>query len=202
LRRGDPLHAFVLETFATTGASPSLEEIRVRFSLGTVDDAEERVRALENTGAIHRNPGDASITHAYPFSNDRTAHRVHLADGLTVFAMCAIDALGMPFMLHRAARIQSACTECSTEIRIAIQAKEIVDHAPEETVVWLAARGEECVAATDLCPTLNFFCSPDHLGAWKDRSGAKGEQLTLSQALGHGRQVFEHLMDDTEEQRD
>ena len=150
--------------------------------------------ALEGTGAIHRNPGDPAVTHAYPFSNERTAHRVRLADGPEVFAMCAIDALGMPFMLKREASIESLCEDCGVAVRIEVQDREIVGHSPADTVVWLGERAADCVAATDLCPNLNFFCSPSHLARWKERANARGEQLDLQQALIRGRQVFEHLM--------
>ncbi|XDO64454.1 organomercurial lyase [Streptomyces sp. RLB1-33] len=45
---------------------------------------------------------------AYPFSATPTAHRVHIAHGTEVWAMCAIDALGIPDMLGTDALITSA----------------------------------------------------------------------------------------------
>jgi hypothetical protein len=195
LPHGDPVHLFILESFAKTGRSPSLESIRARFDLATIDDAEAQVSALERSGAIHRNAGDAAITHAYPFSNEPTAHRVRLADGPEVYSMCAIDALGVPFMLRRDADIASSCAECGAGVRIEVRGQEIMRHEPAETVVWLGERAEGCVAATDLCPDLNFFCSPEHLGRWRDDAGARGEQLSLAEALARGREVFERLMD-------
>jgi hypothetical protein len=191
----DPLHVFILERFAAVGHSPSPDEIRLRFGLATLTEVEEQVAALERTGAIHRTAGDTSITHAYPFSNEPTAHRVHLVGGPDVFAMCAIDALGMPFMLRRDARIRSSCAECGTVIGIDIEEREIARNAPRDTVVWLGERVDGCVAATDLCPDLNFFCSQTHLAQWRTRVTARGEQLTLDEALARGRQVFERLME-------
>lgn len=48
------------------------------------------------------------VAAAYPFSGIPTPHRVAL-DGLpAVFAMCAIDALGLPAMAGRNGRITSA----------------------------------------------------------------------------------------------
>lgn len=193
----DPLHLFILESFAASGRSPSLEDIRERFGLTTLGEAEARVAALELIGAIHRNPGDTAITHAYPFSNEPTAHRVRLAGGPAVYSMCAIDALGMPFMLRRDADIVSRCAGCEVDVRIEVRGREIVRQEPADIVVWLAERREDCVAATDLCPDLNFFCSPDHLDRWRTGAGATGEQLTLSQALARGREVFERLMADS-----
>jgi hypothetical protein len=193
--RRDPLHLFILESFAATGCSPSLEEIRERFELSTLGEAEAQVSALERSGTIHRNPGDTAISHAYPFSNEPTAHRVRLADGPEVYSMCAIDALGMPFMLRRDADIVSRCEGCGADVWIEVRGREIANHEPTDIAVWLAEHRDGCVAATDLCPDLNFFCSPDHLTRWRDRAGASGAQLSLNEALTRGREIFERLME-------
>jgi hypothetical protein len=195
LAGGDPLHRFILETFATAGRSPTLEEIRVHFTLPTLGEADAMVAALVRSGAVHRDPGDPAITHAYPFSNEPTAHRVHLIGGPDVYAMCAIDALGMPFMLRRGADIDSACAQCGRAVRVKVRAGVVRLHEPPETVVWLADRTEGCVAATDLCPDLNFFCTTEHLRLWAAaRPERKGEQLSFDEALARGRQVFEGLL--------
>lgn len=190
----DPLHMFILETFASTGKSPSLEQIRQRFELATTQDAEAHVTTLERTGAIHRDPDDTAITHAYPFSNGVTAHRVQLASGVQAHAMCAIDALGMPFMLGQDADVASSCHECGSAVTVRVAGGAVQGYSPQETVVWLADRQEGCVAATDLCPDLNFFCSSNHLEDWRGRVNAKGSQLSMAEAVARGREVFERLM--------
>jgi len=190
------LHHFILETFATTGHSPSLEDIRARFELGTIGEAEARVAKLEAAGAIHRIPGDPFITHAYPFSNEPTSHHVQLDSGPRVFAMCAIDALGMPFMLKRNAQIESSCIECDSSVRVHIAGGIVTEHAPSELMVWLADQPERCVVATDVCPNLNFFCSLQHLEQWQHRTRSAGRRLTLAEGVAYGRQVFEGLLDD------
>ena len=195
-RRRSRLHRFILETFAATGHSPSLEDIRAHFALGSIEEAEARVAKLEAAGAIHRTAGDASITHAYPFSNEPTGHSVQLDPGVRVFAMCAIDALGMPFMLKRDAQIESACIECASPVRVQIQAATIRQHSPAGLMVWLADQPEGCVVAIDICPNLNFFCSREHLERWQRRTASSGRQLTLAEAVGYGRKVFEALLDD------
>lgn len=196
LPAGDPLHVFILESFARTGRSPTLAQIRERFQLSSLAEAEQMVSALERSGAIHRNPGDPLITHAYPFSNEPTAHRVRLADGPEVYSMCAIDALGMPFMLHRDADIASRCEGCGADVRVSVRGSEIASYEPAGIAVWLAERGEGCLAATDLCPDLNFFCSMEHVTRWaSDHPQKQGQRLTLEEGLTRGRQVFERLLD-------
>ncbi len=191
----DDLHRFVLQTFATTGRSPTLEHIQDRFGLPSVDDADRRVSELERRGVIHRNPGDRLITHAYPFSNDTTAHRVRLTGGAEVYAMCAIDALGMPFMLRKDAEIISACAQCGQDVHIYVRDGRVATYAPADVAVWLGEMSAGCVAATDLCPDLNFFCSPTCIDAWTSAHPEKhGERLNFDEALTRGRQVFEGLM--------
>jgi|SRR5215813_253749 len=109
--------------------------------------------------------------------------------------MCAIDALGMPFMLRRDAEIRSVCAQCGGEIQIQVLAGRVIKHSPEDLVVWFPTVRERCVAATDLCPTLNFFCSPLHLRQWTTiHPEHSGQPLTLAQALDSGRNTFEPLL--------
>ncbi len=193
---------FILETFAHTGHSPSLEDIRVRFDLTSTADADALVDELERAGAIHRNDGDTAITHAYPFSNEPTAHRVQLAGGPRVYAMCAIDALGMPYMLKRDAAVTSACEHCGGVITVRIESQRVVERTPADIVVWFGTVGDGCVLATDLCPNLNFFCSADHLKAWQAAHPASdGAMMTFDQAVARGRLSFENLMQDGNELR-
>lgn len=192
---GGIVHQFILKTFATTGRSPTLEDIQQEFKLSSIGEADKLVADLERLGAIHRNPGDREITHAYPFSNEPTPHHVQLADGPRVYAMCALDALGIPFMLKQDATIHSVCAQCAGEIQIQIQSERITTYSSERIVIWYPHVQEECVAAVDLCHQLNFFCSVDHLERWNGEHPEKrGHLLTLEQALEGGRRTFETLL--------
>lgn len=193
--QGGIVHRFILETFAKTGRSPTLEDIKREFVLSSIKEADSLVAELDRRGSVHRNPGNREITHAYPFSNESTSHRVQLANGPQAYAMCAIDALGMPLMLKRDAKIRSACAHCGGEIQLQVEAGQIAQHCPEGLVVWLPTVREKCVVATDLCPELNFFCSPEHLTRWStNHPEQSGQLLTLTQALEYGRRTFELLL--------
>lgn len=52
-------------------------------------------------------PGEGAIGVAYPFSGRPTPHRVRLGPAAEANAMCAIDALGIPFMVGTSAEIVS-----------------------------------------------------------------------------------------------
>lgn len=188
----DTAHKFILEAFAQTGRSPTTEDIRRHFGLPGTGEAEALVQALERRGSIHRNPGDPAITYAYPFSNEPTLHRVRLAEGPEVYAMCAIDALGMPFMLRKDAIVESVCAQCSEGIQVEVKDAAVTRVNPPDIMVWYAAIADGCVPATDLCPDLNFFCSREHLDAWAN--GKKGQALSFEEALQRGRQVFGALL--------
>jgi hypothetical protein len=193
--RGGPIHQYVLETFAATGHSPTVVQIRERFSLRTLGEADAMIAALQRAGSIHRSEGHGAITHAYPFSNEPTAHHVLLRGGPEVFAMCAIDALGMPFMLRKDADIVSTCAGCRAEVRVAVRDGDVKSYAPIETLVWVGQMSKGCVAATDLCPDLNFFCSSACIDAWTSaHPGKLGERLSFEDAVSWGRQVFEDLL--------
>jgi hypothetical protein len=193
--QGGAVHRFILETFATTGHAPTREDIQAKLRLTSVEEAEALIAELEEKGCVHRKAGDHTVTHAYPFSHERTQHRVHLAGGPQVYAMCAMDALGMPFMLKCDAEIHSLCTQCQDAVTILIQHEEVRHQSPSGLVVWFPTVQGTCVAATDLCPSLNFFCSAAHLNQWCAAHPEKhGEMLTLEQALVDGRKTFEPLL--------
>ncbi len=193
--QGGALHRFILEVFAKTGRLPTLEDIQREFALSSREKADSLVAELERRGSVHRSPGDQEITHAYPFSNEPTPHRVQLVKRPQVYAMCAVDALGMPFMLRRDAEIRSTCAHCGGEIQIQVQTEQITRHSPEDVVVWFPTVTEQCVVATDLCPALNFFCSPAHLQQWSaEHPERHGQLLTLPQAVEYGQKTFEPLL--------
>lgn len=192
---------FVLQTFAATGRSPSLVDIQRRFDLASTDEADTLMRDLETTGSVHRNVGDTAITHAYPFSNEPTVHRVQLADGPEVYSMCAIDALGMPYMLKRDAKVGSVCEQCRSNIIVHVERQQVVSRSPSDIVVWYAAVSDGCVVATDLCPSLNV-CSAAHLDMWRaEHPESDGRMLNFDQAVEAGRSTFENMMQEGSELR-
>ena len=62
--------------------------------------------AALHVDAIRLDP-DGQIAVAYPFSATPTRHRVRIGGHVDVYAMCAIDSLGVAAMLGRDTRIES-----------------------------------------------------------------------------------------------
>jgi hypothetical protein len=100
-----------------------------------------------------------AIAYAYPFTGQETVHRVQLRSR-QLYAVCAIDALGIAGMLRTDAVIESSCRACGNRIEIATaQAGKSLSRArPGDAVVWydLAYSGR---AAASCCPAIAFFCS-------------------------------------------
>src|SRR5258708_17334568 len=111
------LHRAVLRRFLETGAAPTARWVR-QTALDTGLDA-SAADELDAADAIHLSNGIVAV--AYPFSGIPTPHRVQL-DGLPpVYAMCAIDALGLPAMAGRDGQITSADPRDGTPIVVTVR---------------------------------------------------------------------------------
>ncbi len=135
----------------------------------------------------------ARIVGAYPFADRDTGHRVTL-DGPVLNAMCAVDALGIGVMTGRDIAITSRCRHCGMPIRITTQnqGRTLAKVEPSTAVVWQDVRYEGGCAANSLCATTVFFCSDDHLSAWRRERAADeaGFRLSMEEGLEAGRAVF------------
>ena len=98
------VHQAVLRSFVHTGAAPGISQpgrarraVRCPEVLAELADGD--FLCLDHAG---------QITAAYPFSALPTRHRVQITGSAAVFAMCAIDALGISAMTGRPVVIESA----------------------------------------------------------------------------------------------
>jgi hypothetical protein len=91
------MHQVILRAFAATGSPPDSDELdQTAAEFGML--ASDVLSRLHTTDVVRLGP-DGGIRVAYPFSAAPTRHLVRLAAEVEVFAMCAIDALGIPAML-------------------------------------------------------------------------------------------------------
>jgi len=133
------------------------------------------------------------IVGAYPFTDRDTGHWVAL-DGRDLNAMCAVDALGIGAMIDRDVAITSRCRHCGAPIRITTRdrGRALAHVEPQTAVMWQSVRYEGACAANSLCATTAFFCSDDHLSAWRREQAADeaGFRLSIEEGLEAGRAVF------------
>jgi len=187
----------ILRTFPARGTSPDptelgqlAEQFKVPLAATLADCVAQDLLQLDAaTGRIRA---------AYPFSGVPSMHRVTLVPGPAeggydelsvrtsqqVFAMCALDALGIPLMLRQEATIVSrdALTNERVEVNIAPPPAGAASRAtftgwssrwdPPSAVVYARIAEHEhehdagCAAAGACCPITNFFVDAAHAQQW------------------------------------
>jgi hypothetical protein len=119
----------VYRHFAASGARPSAAE--VAHALGApVDSVLEAFAGLRAQRVLVLEADGESIRMAPPFSGVPTQHRV-VADGVSYYANCAWDALGVPAALQKPATVFSRCEQSLEPLRLE------VGTAGPETSDWL-----------------------------------------------------------------
>ena len=125
----------ILTAFADAGQGPSVEDLAHTLGL-PLASVRAACRTLAAADLIIWQDDTACIMSAYPFSGVPTAHHVLLGGHTPCYAMCAIDALGMPFMLGQDARIRSTCFFCQTPVTVDIAAGMLQEASPSTLAVW------------------------------------------------------------------
>lgn len=188
-RQEDNVRESILKAFAKEGKAPRVAEIAHASGLSQ-EEVLRICRKLAEKDLIVWEEGKGQILGAYPFSGLPTAHQVRTEGGTTIYAMCAVDALGIPFMLGQGAAIESSCFSCQRPVKVEIQEGLIRQADPSTTVVWFSERDGCCVAEAR-CPLINFFCEAGHLQRWLgEHPGERGTVLTLTEAVEAGKAIF------------
>ena len=190
---GQAVHRAILRGFASTGRAPAAAELE---SIDAIhgSTAHEVLVNLHNVDAV-RLDADDQIAVAYPFSATPTRHRVRLTSGIEVWAMCAIDALGLPAMLDTDAVITSSDPANGRPVTVTVAAGRY-RWDPVTAVVFLsAAAGGDGPSAETCCNDLNFFTTKASAQAWIDaHPPIRGEILDSASAEDRGRRIFGTLL--------
>ena len=104
--------------FAATGRRPSIDDVASRVG-ATVADVRESFAHLRAQRVLVLEPDGESIRMAPPFSGVTTQHRV-TAGGISYYANCAWDALGIPAALHQSATVHSRCEQSMEPLELAV----------------------------------------------------------------------------------
>jgi hypothetical protein len=150
---------------------------------------------LAREDLVHRDASTGEIAVAYPFSGRHTAHRVRIGRRNEVDAMCAIDALGISFMLGEATEVVSRDPLTGEEVRISIDPGRAVRWQPEDAAVF--AGGDRCEgpASAVCCAFVNFFASRENAQRYlRETAAVEGEVLSIPEAVEAGRIVFGGLL--------
>jgi hypothetical protein len=194
-----PLQAFhraLLGAFLTDTGPPDrsvVGQLAAELQL----EPEATLAALAGADLVHTDLATRRVGIAYLFSGAPTPHRVELADGPTVYAMCALDALGVPQMTRRTGRISSVDPTSGQPITVEVD-DEGWHWQPATTVVLAgtAISGGACgVVADCCCPYINFHASPQDADTYRQaRPGVAAELLDQAEAVAAARWIFGGLL--------
>ena len=178
------LRRAILSAFPDVGAAPALPSIADRArQFGADPDA--ALARLASDDLVHTADGAVSMT--YPFSGSPTPHQVRLDGSPPVWAMCAINALGIPLMAGRDGTITSADPHSGGQVRVQ-RGDGTWRWEPDGTVVLAAAGGGCATAADACCRNVSFYASASHAEAYLRAdpgvSGQIWDQATAVDAVG------------------
>jgi hypothetical protein len=108
----------VYHHFSETGKRPSPQEMSERVGAPS-DEVLEAYRRLRGQRVLVLESDGASIRMAPPFSGVPTQHVV-VAGGVSYFANCAWDALGIPAALQAPATVHSRCEQSMEPLHLEV----------------------------------------------------------------------------------
>ncbi len=187
------LYRAILQDWADLGGPPDGWRIRAEAeALGL--ELEAALGALAERDLIIRDAGTGEITSAYPFSGAPTAHWVELVGGMTLYAMCALDALGIPFMLGRDAMVLSDDPYTGRPVRVEVQGG-LTRWDPSEAVLFLGSQPGGGQRARRCCPYIHLFGSIESAEGYRYMlPDVEGYVLTQAEAVEAARRVFGDLL--------
>jgi hypothetical protein len=188
------LYRWILRRFAAGSALTSSDIDQAAGEQGVVP--EPALRRMEEGDLIQR-LADGTIWCAYPFSAQPTGHTVEVEGRQPpVHAMCAIDALGIPFMLHCTGVVRSTDPTSGRDVVISIDQAGNLRSDPAHPVALVGRT--ECVEplASSCCPLVNLFGTRQLAVRFlHGRPDLRGAVLSLADAVAVARAVFEGVLD-------
>ena len=187
------LHRTILRQFMQTGTPPTAAWITwtaARLGLDAMALAD-----LEAADLVHT--ADGMVTVAYPFSGTPTRQRVALDGFPAVYAMCAIDALGIPAMARSDGQITATDPHDDGPVQVSVKGRTWTWTPPEAVVVYgrTARCGTDCGSWEVMCPHTTFHASRVSAQAYlAARPGIDGEILGQHAAIDLGRRIFGPLL--------
>jgi hypothetical protein len=186
------VHQAVLRSFVHTGAAPGLPGLArhaAPFEVSQVlaELADGDFLCLDRAG---------QITAAYPFSAVPTRHQMRISGGPAVFAMCAIDALGVSAMTGVPVVIESADPATGEPVTVNVDGSAST-WDPATAVVYVGRTGDGCAgpSASVCCGYMNFFATGAAAAAWAaSHPHITGGILGQARALHVGIGIFGQLL--------
>lgn len=173
---------YIFQTILKSGRTPTTTEMQLALKKSD-SNLFRGLNKLEKKDILLRKRGTQEIVSIYPLSLKPTEHQILLENGKRLFAMCAVDALGMPIMFNRNIKVVSQCEKCKQKIIIEIKNEEITWISHPNIMIW-SPSCQITPAAETCCPSVNFFCCKEHLEEWtKENPDLIGKISEIKQAF-------------------
>jgi hypothetical protein len=182
----------ILRTFLGAGRPPQASELRA--AAGELDlDVDAALGQLAAVDLVHAGSGGRIVV-AYPFSARDTGIRVRAAGGPAIWAMCAIDALGIPQMAGCDATIEATDPWSREPVRIDCSHSRW-SWRPASAVVLVAGDGHGGTLAQCSCPLITFHVGKQNaLDYLNSQPGAAGGVLSKQKAHALAGKIFSGLL--------
>jgi hypothetical protein len=159
--------AEIFATFAREGRPPSPAELRETLGF----DPREALRELHDLHAIVLTAAGDGVRMAHPFSAWPMGFALRSGDRFW-WGGCAWDSFGIAAALGETLEILTTCPACGRELRYSTPPEPgYVVRLPRPAAEWW----EDVV---ETCTNIRTFCSPAHVDAWRDRTGAAPGYVT------------------------
>jgi Alkylmercury lyase len=112
----DQVRARVYDVTMRSGRPPLVAELAAHFGVSAAEVAESLQRLATGRVLVVRD----EVVMAAPFSAVATPFAVD-SGGVSYFANCIWDALGIPAMLQRDAEIRTSCGDCGTGMSVRVE---------------------------------------------------------------------------------
>jgi len=173
---------YIFQTILKFGRTPTTTEMKLALKKSD-GNIIRTLNELEKKDILLREKGTQEIVSIYPLSLKPTEHQILLENGKRLFAICAVDALGMPIMFDRDIKIVSQCEKCKQKITIEIKNGKIEWVSHPNIMIW-SPDHQIAPAAEVCCPSVNFFCCKEHLEEWtKENPDLNGKISEIKQAF-------------------
>jgi hypothetical protein len=182
----------VLRSFVQAGTAPDIAALAVHAAPFEVSE----VLAELADGDFLYLDDSGQITAAYPFSALPTWHRVQIAGHAAVFAMCAIDALGISAMTGLRVVIESADPATGEPVTVNVDGDSST-WDPATAVVYVGRTDSQCAgpSAAVCCEYMNFFATRAAASTWAAaHPEITGGILSQGRALQVGIGIFGQLL--------
>lgn len=183
------LHRQVLRAYLGTGRAPEAPELS-RFAGELGLDLGAAMHQLADADLVHTDPVTGAATIAYPFSGVPTPHKVRVHGAPLLYAMCAIDALGIPLMVGQDGVISSVSPGTGDTITVEYRGGAC-RWQPATAVVLVASTGVAGPSRNCTCPFITFHVTADRAATYlREGMVPVGHVVTQSEAIDAAKAEF------------